>query len=324
MYTGAVGILLALYPGDPDKYEEVFRDYSVASTSPPTLLGGELSVAVIRGDLPLLRRFCLNAINLPPGDCELLYGRAGCLAGLIQSSRILGNLVHGDLVLTLVRQIITAGFQSQGRLLKWQWHGKEYLGAVHGVAGILMTLVLCPPEILLEVDPTIMTLIENTVDFVFDECLYEGGNIRSSFNSLSDRLVHFCHGATGWIPVLCILADRLPARRTEFITRACSLGDVVWQRGLLASKGPGLCHGISGSVCALIDVFKLTGDAKWFIRAKWFSDFVCKEWQTLLHKADRPLSLFEGIAGVFYALHYISHMEKSRDRMPFTSSFPCF
>jgi hypothetical protein len=84
MYTGAVGILLALYSGDPDKYEEVFRDYSVASTSPPTLLGGELSVAVLRGDLPLLRRFCLNASNLPPGDCELLYGRAGCLAGLIQ------------------------------------------------------------------------------------------------------------------------------------------------------------------------------------------------------------------------------------------------
>ena len=77
---------------------------------------------------------------------EVLYGHAGYLYALL----FVGELVPGGLDESLVEQevmaILDAG-ESGGRSsasrspLMFTWHGKRYLGAAHGLAGILTVLL---------------------------------------------------------------------------------------------------------------------------------------------------------------------------------------
>lgn len=72
----------------------------------------------------------------------------------------------------------------------YEWHGKKYWGAAHGLTGImhvLMDMELRPDEIE-DVKSTLRYMIKNR---------FRSGNYRSSQESESDRLVHWCHGAPG-------------------------------------------------------------------------------------------------------------------------------
>lgn len=79
---------------------------------------------------------------------EVLYGRAGYLYALLY----VGHLVPGaaldtqDLVEQQVSSLLEAGHrQAQSEAsscpLSFTWHGKHYLGAAHGLAGILTVLL---------------------------------------------------------------------------------------------------------------------------------------------------------------------------------------
>lgn len=89
--------------------------------------------------------------------------------------------------------IIKAGrrMSSKGKCpLMYEWHGKKYWGAAHGLAGImhvLMDMELKPDE-LEDVKGTLHYMIKNR---------YPSGNYPSSEGSESDRLVHWCHGTPG-------------------------------------------------------------------------------------------------------------------------------
>lgn len=77
---------------------------------------------------------------------EVLYGHAGYLYALL----FVGELVPGGLDEALVEQevmaILDAGqrgsrsYASDSPLM-FMWHGKRYLGAAHGLAGILTVLL---------------------------------------------------------------------------------------------------------------------------------------------------------------------------------------
>lgn len=72
----------------------------------------------------------------------------------------------------------------------YEWHGKKYWGAAHGLAGImhvLMDMELKPDEVE-DIKCTLRFMIRNR---------FPSGNYRSSEGSESDRLVHWCHGAPG-------------------------------------------------------------------------------------------------------------------------------
>jgi hypothetical protein len=76
-------------------------------------------------------------------------------------------------------------------------------------------------------------------------------------------------------------------------------GDVLWERGLLASKGPVICHGAAGSIWGLQDLYSYTGKEIWLNRAKWFALFLAEHWVELFDSADHPISLFEGVCGTY-------------------------
>lgn len=250
---------------------------------------------------------------MPLEDCELLYGRTGYLYALLFVRRQLGSehFAH-DIVSALVEQIVQEGRRQRGEILQWAWHGKAYFGAVHGMAGILYVLLHCQ---LSEIGPHLQA-IQKTADWLIANGRMDNGNFRSSLHSQSD-LIHFCHGAPGTIPLLVKLAHFFP-HAGQYLRIAQEAGEVVWQRGLLATKGPGLCHGIPGNACALLDMYRLTADKKWLHRAQHFCLFAVQHMDGLLPHADHPYSLFEGATGALYALAATLHA----DRLPTGGS--CF
>ena len=90
-----------------------------------------------------------EVLEAPATPDELLYGRAGCLYALLFIKQHGGN-VNEDLISALANAIVRSGRKLAEELrqknsatppLMYEWHGKKYLAAAHGVAGILYLLL---------------------------------------------------------------------------------------------------------------------------------------------------------------------------------------
>ncbi|KAM1343408.1 hypothetical protein PS2_007543 [Malus domestica] len=109
---------------------------------------------------------------------------------------------------SVVDEIIKVGRQlaKKGQsLLMYEWRGKKYWGAAHGLAGIMH--------------------IKNR---------FPSSNFPSRDGSESDRLVHWCHGAPGVALTLVRAAEVFGDE--EFLRAAIDAGEVVWNWGLLKRR----------------------------------------------------------------------------------------
>ncbi|KAF5397368.1 LanC protein 1 [Paragonimus heterotremus] len=168
-------------------------------------------------------KFAAKADSAMPD--EALYGRTGYLCALLALSSARRD-VPVDIVSSVVRVIIQSGkdtakrYQSEGVYrslmlhskrsdlamppLMFEWHEKAYLGGAHGFAGILLTLVkvrqIYPEALSAEV---MDDLVIPTIHWM-GELQMDSGNWPSSLGSGLDRdvLVHWCHGATGVVPLM--------------------------------------------------------------------------------------------------------------------------
>ena len=180
---------------------------------------------------------------------ELLYGRAGYLSCLLFLAANAGFKLTeaSDIITETIHLILEDGKRLAGRgfPLMWEWHEKRYLGAAHGVCGILLVLLHFRDA----VDALGGgRLVRETVDQLL-RARFPSGNLPSSLDSDSDRLVHWCHGAPGLIP---LLAEAHAAYGdAAYLAAAGDAARAVRERGLLR-KGLGLCHGVAGNGLALL------------------------------------------------------------------------
>lgn len=267
------------------------------------------------GDERLLDHFLtrFKEITLPSDlPHELLYGRAGYLWACSFLNKHIGQeTISADHRRTVVSEIIKAGrrLAHKGKCpLMYEWHGKKYWGAAHGLAGIIHVLMdmELKPEDAEDVKGTLRYMIKNR---------FPSGNYPSSEGSESDRLVHWCHGAPGVALTLVKAAEVFGEE--EFLQAAMDAGEVVWNRGLL--KRVGICHGISGSTYVFLSLYRLTGNVKYLHRAKAFACFLHERAQKLIsegnmHGGDRPYSLFEGLGGMAYL--FLDMDDPSEARFP--------
>ena len=145
----------------------------------------------------------------------------------------------------------------------WKWHGKEYLGAVHGTIGIITQIVLSfhSQQVLDKLSPILANLLRTQ---------YTSGNFSSSSTSShNDVLVQFCHGAPGFLVSLRSLLPYFPDLRPEITSAIQKAEQCVLERGVL-TKFPCLCHGVYGNALSLpshdmLKFLKLTcqGGMKW-------------------------------------------------------------
>lgn len=243
---------------------------------------------------------------------ELLYGRAGFLwASSFINYHIGNDTISNTCRRSVADEIIKAGrkLAKKGKCpLMYEWHGKKYWGAAHGLAGImhvLMDMDLKPDEVE-DVKGTLRYMIKNR---------FPSGNYPSSEGSESDRLVHWCHGAPG-VALTLVKAAQVFGDK-QFVQAAMDAGDVVWERGLL--KRVGICHGISGNAYVFLALYRLTGKVEYLYKAKAFACFLHDRAQKLIfegrmHGGDHPYSLFEGIGGMAYL--FLDMFEPSEARFP--------
>ena len=93
-------------------------------------------------------------------------------------------------------------------ILLWKWKQKIHLGALHGIAGILHTLLDFEDE-LESINQDAWGMIESTVLKMNDYCL-TSGNLATSLKTTlptahpknSDKLVQFCSGSPGHVLLL--------------------------------------------------------------------------------------------------------------------------
>eukprot|EP00382_Lankesteria_abbotti_P003099 CAMPEP_0113846224 /NCGR_PEP_ID=MMETSP0372-20130328/1191_1 /TAXON_ID=340204 /ORGANISM="Lankesteria abbotti" /LENGTH=322 /DNA_ID=CAMNT_0000815349 /DNA_START=209 /DNA_END=1177 /DNA_ORIENTATION=+ /assembly_acc=CAM_ASM_000359 len=280
------------------------------------------NIEAMTTSMSLLKNLSTKVSQLPQEDCELLYGRAGylfavayCRAATRQTdfARSTVRLVIAD----ILRQGLAAAASPDlpSKLpLAFGWHRSVYLGAAHGYAGILLTLLYFPNELneaeRLSGMPTghALRLIEDCINIVFANYSFTSGNVQSSVESRNDKLVHWCHGAPGWVLLIAKCCEVFGCK--YYKKMLLELGEVVWNRGLLR-KGLGLCHGIGGNGLALLTVFRATKDNLWLERAKKFAVFGIQHIDDLLMIPDRPFSLYEGLAGFTVFLNELQQPEKS-------------
>ncbi|XP_066382116.1 lanC-like protein GCL2 isoform X2 [Miscanthus floridulus] len=243
---------------------------------------------------------------------ELLYGRAGYLwACLFLNKHLSGKTIPLEHINSVAKDIINEGrnLASKGSSpLMYEWHGKKYWGAAHGLAGIMHVLMHT------ELKPDEQDDVKNTLRYMIKN-RFPSGNYPSSEGNDSDRLVHWCHGAPG---VALTLAKAYEVFHDDYFKQsAAEAAEVVWNRGLL--KRVGICHGVSGNAYVFLSLYRLTGNVEYLYRAKAFACFLLEKADQLIaegamHGGDRPFSLFEGKAGMAYLL--LDMVDPSESRFP--------
>ncbi|XP_068083432.1 lanC-like protein 2 [Anabrus simplex] len=254
---------------------------------------------------PLLR----TALDLDLPD-EMLYGRAGYLYSLLFINKHLGeDTIPVSTIRRVVSAILCSGInlarQEQFDVpLMYKWHDTYYVGAAHGLAGILFMLLQAKNYL---ERSELETLVCPTIDYL-QEVRYPSGNFRSSLDSENDKLVQWCHGAPGMVDLFCLAYGTFG--REVYLDTALECGEIVWRRGLL-KKGYSICHGVAGNAYSFLSLFRATQDLKHLHRAiqfaKWCNDYGTHQ----VHYPDHPMSLFEGVSGVVHFIYDVQQPERA-------------
>ncbi|KAL8948004.1 MAG: hypothetical protein Q9222_005772 [Ikaeria aurantiellina] len=241
-------------------------------------------LAATTGDLRHVDSLCFAISSVTReknGSDEWLYGRAGLLY-----------------LLRLVRRWVPSCGQAteaymqdiSDRIIEngphWKWHGKEYLGAVHGSVGIVTQLILSDPDTAKHenVRATVLDLLDRQ-----DE---ENGNFPSSIESGKTSLVQVCHGAPGFTLSLPLIRPVFDAVTQSLIDHAVAKArGCIWDMGLL-TKEPCLCHGVTGNAVAL------TGSQRHHFMAYTTAEMILKgKGDGIYLEGSDPYGLFCGEAG---------------------------
>jgi lantibiotic modifying enzyme len=207
--------------------------------------------------------------------------------------------VTDEFIKKIVSVLIKEGMRSGKPHLYYEWHDKCYIGAGHGILGIIQILLTAMQQAPDSLNHTDLYWIRKTLDWLLT-IRFPSGNMPSSLESKSnDRLIHWCHGASGaiwtWLLASKVFSDE------SYLAAAEECAEVIWDRGLL-KKGYSLCHGVASSAYGLMAAYIYTEEEKYLERAYLFTRW-CFDYGTKAESPpDRPLSLFEGMAGVIYML----------------------
>ncbi|GBN01374.1 LanC-like protein 3 [Araneus ventricosus] len=298
--------------------------YAVAASLNKTL-GKEKESRIFLEKYVSLADGCLGLDYLGCGSDELLVGRAGYLSGILFLQKVFeSEILPEEKVIKLCSTIVQSGVKYSKKHrspcpLMYAYYGTEYLGAAHGLSGILQML-LCFPNFL-QKHPDAEPLIKDSVDWLLS-LQTPSGNFPCAVDEVAKprpdahELIHWCHGAPG---VVYLMAKAYLRWKEEKYLRSClACGEVVWNKGLL-KKGPGICHGVAGNAYVFLLLYRLTDHHKHLHRALQFANFLTSEEFKQARTPDRPLSLYEGLSGTACFLADLLQPEKAH--FPFFDVF---
>lgn len=283
--------------------------------------------AVINRDRLALAKVleCERHAYIKKAEDELLYGNAGYLYCLLFISKHWSSNPLKQEIADAVRRtceiLIKTGNRNGELHFSFPRGSNAYLGAGHGTIGII--------HILLQA----REYIGNTYDIILNASIvavlnqqFNSGNFPVIEDEDEDKLIHFCHGAAGAVPMLCLAFTIF--HNSLYLDRAIKAANCIWTKGLL-KKGSGICHGISGNAYAFLSLYKTTRKRKWIFRAQIFAYKMLLDPETMeeirtfndpqrqnIGIPDSPYSLMEGDAGTLCFINDLLNAENS--------SYPCY
>ena len=156
-----------------------------------------------------------DVVQLPPDDCELLYGRAGYLHACLVARQAAGAACVPDAVIVRTAMAIidsgAAAADAAGPAFaqKWgllfRWKGTDYLGAAHGLCGIVSALLQAEAALTNAGWrlPQHAAVRVRAATLALTAAVMPSGNLPTRFTGrdADDRLVQWCHGAPGLLQV---------------------------------------------------------------------------------------------------------------------------
>ncbi len=203
------------------------------------------------------------------------------------------------------------------RCFRFIFYGTDYVGAAHGIAGILYILLHFPEWCK---EPDTNAWVTGTLTHLLT-LQNSDGNFPTSMSGLRDRMkVHWCHGAPGFIPLFHkaykVYGD------TKYLKAMEMALSCVWKYGILR-KGYGVCHGIAGNGYSFLCLYKETRHDEYYYKALQmaeciFNEEIKKMVETYIDRQryrvgvpDLPYSLMEGLAGTVCFFCDLLHPEQA-------------
>nr|CAG8553883.1 10031_t:CDS:10 [Entrophospora candida] len=223
-----------------------------------------------------------HEIALNEDSNELLYGRVGYLYALkliqnyCKDSKEIMELVNNGVIKEVWDKVFEEG----------NWHGKRYLGAVHGVAGILAILLEFKDLAEQHLDDLFKTL-----EWLTRQVSKKNGNYLISVES--NRM----------IPAFLKIHSLYPTNplAPTLLNSCINASQIVWKYGILKKGLTGLCHNAIGNAYSFLLLYLTTKDELQLQRALAIG-LHAGNWEEETRKGsikvpDRPWSLWEGLAG---------------------------
>jgi hypothetical protein len=295
LYLGASGVAWSLHSLRDRGFAALERDYADCFRVARRMLHEDYALwklpvpaGYLAGDLGMLfaswrvdpnpetarelERMCAANVGHPAN--ELMLGAPGMLLLATAMARATGDADWRALCRQLVRSILAEWRVPDGvgcPLWEQRLDGNGYLvGALHGAAGNLLALLRAVEFM---DDAEARELPRRAAEVLVETAIVDGGRANWPQSVGVHRpgreamLVQWCHGAPGVITC----SSAIPAdARAELEPLLVMGGELIWEAGPLA-KGPGICHGTSGSGLALLRLFELSGDERWLDRARRFA-----------------------------------------------------
>ncbi|XP_028132678.1 glutathione S-transferase LANCL1 isoform X1 [Diabrotica virgifera virgifera] len=322
VYTGTSGVALLKLLQDPDDFQnlkEVLKLLSLhklkgrrhtflcGDAGPLAIgivvhskLGNHDEVSQLISKLTLLNKDVLD-IHSDVAN-EYMYGRIGYLYAILYVNKNISPPPFDDNYISqIIETILVIGrnISKAGRFkcpIMYDWHDSYYMGAAHGLAGILYLLLQARAYL---TEDELNNVVKPTIDYLLTQ-RFPSGNFPSSIGRDSDKYVQWCHGSPGFVHLLTTAYKIF--QDTRYLQAALECGEIIWQRGLLR-KGYSLCHGVSGNAYSFLELYQTTKEEKHLYRALKFAEWcIAYKKEHEEHSPDRPKSLFEGIAGPMYFL----------------------
>lgn len=247
--------------------------------------------AIMLSDTSLVDKLCSyqNIINTKSrsGSNEWVYGRAGYLYFLRLAQMHFDADKHSNTHKLLTQTIGKTVERTLEEPQPWTWHGSQYIGAAHGVVGIICQVILS--------DPSTAPRLQDLLAYMLGQ-QDESGNFPSALPARADDLVQFCHGSPGFILSLESIRPHFPVLRDEIDKVIARARQDVQARGLL-TKEPSLCHGIAGNALALESHEQMAT----FLAYMTTDAMERRGWTKDAGKTDEFASLYTGEAGRAWA-----------------------
>jgi hypothetical protein len=267
------------------------------------------------GLIATLEEACLD---LPPSDCEVMYGRAGALQAIWFLRQELEDPTIGrNFSLATSQAILIEGLKN-GRehetesLLMWKWREKAFLGASHGAVGILHSLLGHSEEewtFLEDALPRVKDVVRQAIDSL-QGLRHPSGNLRATLDGFEeDKYTDWSHGSPGYCLLLVKAAEVFHDIR--YLEHAKDMAErVLWPRRV-QRKGLGLIRGISGIAYVFLALARADrpNAEMWRARAEHYALAAADDLRDLLTQSNRPYSLCEGLGGLVSLLMDLGYME---------------